>query len=139
MKYNNYHFKKLLNKPTINLINEIVNSVYRLSPYKNDFYKRNVKYSINDYVIGIIDIVKNNISWNGYSGIINGNTLRKKHNEWVKLGVYEDVYEESLKKYMKTTKVTEELKYQSIDSTFIEDINGSNYSTYNGIYKRRKH
>ena len=33
---------------------------------------------------------------------------------------------------------TEELKYQSIDSTFIEDINGSKYVSYNGIYKRRK-
>jgi hypothetical protein len=138
MNYNNNHFKKLLTKPTNNLINEIIESVRTLSPYKNDFYKRNVKYSVEDYAIGIIDVVKNNISWNSYNGIIKGNTLRKKHNEWVKIGIYEDVYKKSLKKYLKTTKITEELKYQSIDSTFIEDINGSKYSSFNKIYKRRK-
>ena len=33
---------------------------------------------------------------------------------------------------------TKELKYQSIDSTFIEDVNNSKYSSYSGIYKRRK-
>lgn len=138
MNYNNYHFKKLLNKPIIHLIDEIINSVQLLSPIKNDFYKRNTKYSIKDYIIGIIDVVKNNTSWNSYNGLINGNTLRKKHNEWIKLGIYDHAYKNSLQKYLKTTKITEELKYQSIDSTFIEDINGSNYATYNFIYKRRK-
>src|ERR1700722_13818916 len=44
----------------------------------------------------------------------------------------------NLKKYMKNTRITEELKYQSIDSTFIEDINGSKFAFYNKIYKRRK-
>ena len=39
---------------------------------------------------------------------------------------------------MKTTRITKELKYQSIDSTFVEDINGSKFSSYNKIYKRRK-
>ena len=34
--------------------------------------------------------------------------------------------------------ITKELKYQSIDSAFIEDINGSKYSAYNTCYKRRK-
>lgn len=43
-----------------------------------------------------------------------------------------------LNKYLKTTKITEELKYQLIDSTYIEDINGSEFASYNGIYKRRK-
>lgn len=138
MNYNNCHFKKLLLKPINNLIDEIVKSVQFLSPIKNDFYKRNNKYTINDYAIGIIDVVKNNTSWNSYSGFMNGNTLRKKHNEWIKLGVYEHVYENSLKKYLNTTKITEELKYQSIDSTFIEDINGSKYASYSNVYKRRK-
>lgn len=138
MNYNNYHFTKLLSEPINNLIKLLCDTVHILSPIKNDYFKRNVKYSINDYAIGIIDVLRNNTSWNSYSGIINGNTLRKKHNEWIKLGIYERVYEDSLKKYMKTVPITEELKYQSIDSTFIEDINGSKYASYNGIYKRRK-
>lgn len=134
----NSNIKKLLNKPINNLIKIIIDSVHKLSPIKNDFYKRNVKYTLEDYIIGIIDVLKNYQSWNSYTGKVNGNTLRKKYNEWVKLGVFEDVYETSLKKYLKNTKITEELKYQSIDSTFIEDINGSKYASYSGIYKRRK-
>lgn len=57
-------------------------------------------------------------------------TLRKKHNEWIKLGIYDHVYENSLKEYLKTTNKTEELKYQSIDSTFVEDINGEDPDEY---------
>ena len=39
---------------------------------------------------------------------------------------------------MKKNKKTSELKFQSVDSTFIEDINGSNFSSYSNLYKRRK-
>lgn len=138
MNYNSNYYKKLITKPINNLIKIIVDSVHKLSPFKNQSYRRNVKYSIEDYVIGIIDVTKNHNSWNSYNGFIKGDTLRKKHNEWTKLGVYEDVYKNSLKKYLKTTKITEELKYQSIDSTWIEDINGSNFASYNGTYRRRK-
>ena len=42
--------------------------------------KGNTKYSIKDYIIGIIDICKNNTSWNSYNGYMKGNTLRK--NKW---------------------------------------------------------
>jgi len=79
-----------------------------------------------------------NHSWNSYSGIINGNTLRKKHYEWVKLNIYEEVYKRSLNKYLKVIPKTEEFKYQAIDSTFIRDNNGSKESGYSGIYKERK-
>jgi hypothetical protein len=78
MEYNNYHFRKLLIKPVNQVIDEIIDSVQLLSPVKNDFYKRHIKYTIRDYAIGIIDILKNNISWNSYSGIINGNTQNGK-------------------------------------------------------------
>src|SRR5262245_40324089 len=132
LDYNNSHFKRLLNKPIKYLIDLIVDSVYILSPVKDHYFIRNKKYSIYDYAIGIIDVLKSNSSWNSYNGMIPGNTLRKKHTEWVKLGIYDEVYKKSLKKYFKTTKKTEELKYQSIDSTFISDINGYPDSNYSG-------
>ena len=165
MNYDSFYFKKLINKPINNLINIIIDCVHKLSPIKNDLFRRNTKYTIKDYAIGIIDVMKNHTSWNSYNGLIKGDTLRKKHSEWVKLGIYDDVYKTSLKKYLKTTKPTEEFKYQSIDSTFIqelqkflvpekffrslrdfwkfnfqksEDINGSKYASYSGIYKHRK-
>lgn len=134
----NSDHKKFFNEPLDKLINIFYDSVHKLSPFKNDFYKRNVKYTLKDYIIGIIDILKNHTSWNSYNGKIKGNTLRKKYNEWVKIGVFEDIYKMSLDKYFKIVRKTEELKYQSIDSTFIEDINGSNFSSFNAIYKRRK-
>ena len=46
--------------------------------------------------MGIIDVLRTSISWNRYSGLINGNTLRKKHNEWCNLNIYEHVYEKFL-------------------------------------------
>lgn len=138
MDLNNHNFKNLLSDPVNFLIDEIITCVTILSPIKDDFYKRNVKYTLKDYVIGIIDVVKNYTSWNKYNGSMNGNTLRKKNNEWLKLGVYDLVYENSLKKYLKTTRKTEELKYQSIDSTFVEDINGCKDAAYNNVYRRRK-
>lgn len=104
MNYNNHHFKKLLTTSINKLIKEIIYSVQYLSPIKNNYYRRNVKYSIEDYAIGIIDVLKHNTSWNSYNGIINGNTLRKKHIEWTKLGVYDDVYKRSLNKYLKNQK-----------------------------------
>ena len=54
------------------------------------------------------------------------------------MGIFEDAYKSSLKKYLKTKKITEKLKYQSIDSTFVEDINGSSFASHNSLYKRRK-
>ena len=61
MQYNNNHFKKILTKPINLLIDAIIESVHFLSPIKNDSYRRNVKYTIRDYVIGIIDVLKKKI------------------------------------------------------------------------------
>ena len=138
MNYNNSNLKKMLNIPIKNVIDEIVKTVQLISPNKNSFYRRNVKYTTEDYAVGIIDVLRTSISWNRYSGLINGNTLRKKHNEWCNLNIYEHVYEKFFNKYINTVSFTEELKYQSIDSTHIDDINGSKSSSYSGIYKRRK-
>lgn len=138
MTKNDFVYKTLLNKPIEYLIKELSFSILFLSPQKNESFKRNVKFTLRDYIVGILDILKNNISWNSYSGLIKGNTLRKKHNEWQKLNIYEFTYKNILNKYLKKTSFTKELKYQSIDSTFIEDINGSKEAGYSGIYKRRK-
>src|ERR1700722_19292330 len=86
MNNSNIFFKNILTTPINNFINEITDSVHLLNPIKNDFYKRNIKYSLKDYIIGIIDVLKNNTSWNSYNKIMNGNTLRKKHYEWIKYG-----------------------------------------------------
>ena len=138
MAYNNPHFEKLLSGSIPNLIKEVKNSSIILSPIKDPNFRRNVKYDIEDYIIGIIDVLKNNLSWKKYNGKIPGETLRKTNKLWSNLGVYKHAYENSLIKYFKTVSKTEELKYQSIDSTFISDVNGSKVTDFRGIYKRRK-
>ncbi len=70
MDYNNPNFKKLLSKPTNYVIEKIINSVQYLTPIKNNSYKRNVKYTIKDYVIEIIDVLTNYVSWNRYNGLM---------------------------------------------------------------------
>ena len=138
MNYNNSHFKQLLTEPNKLLIEKLMYSVRKLSPIVNQHYVRNSINSLYDYAVAMIDIVKSGTSWKNYSGFVNGETLRKKHAEWVKLGVYDDLYESSLDNFVKSTPRTEELKYQSIDSTFIHDVNGCLNSNYSGIHKCRK-
>jgi len=103
---NNSLFKKLLKNINIdNFLNMLKNSIIKLSPIKDSFYKRNIKYSLDNYIYGIIDILKNFSSWNSYTGKNKGDTLRKKHNEWVKLGVYDHFYQESLKESLKNLNI----------------------------------
>lgn len=52
-------------------------------------YRRNVKYTIEDYVIGIIEVLTNNISWRKYNGKIDGRILNNKHNHYCKIGIYD--------------------------------------------------
>jgi transposase len=127
----------MLNVPVKKLINQVIECVSFLSPLKNDFYKRNVKYTTYDYAVGIIDVLKNSVSWNSYNGIIDGNTLRKKHNEWVKLGVYEKLHKDAVTKYLKKGKRSE-LKTLSIDSTFVEKKGSSKIASPSGVYKCKK-
>ncbi len=83
MNYNNNNnLKKILTAPIKDVIDEIVKTVQLISPKKNSFYRRNIKYTTENYAVGIIDVLRTSISWNSYSGLIDGNTLRKKHNEW---------------------------------------------------------
>ena len=56
------------------------------------FFSQHVTFTIEDYVIGIIDVPSNYVSWNSYNGVVNRDTLRKKHNEWTKFGVYYHAY-----------------------------------------------
>ena len=117
-------FKKLLNSINIKKFTKIFkeNSI-KLSPIKNHFYERNVKYTIDDYIIGTIEVLKNYTSWNSYNGKIKGDTIRKKNIEWSKLGIYESLFIDLQKINYKTRKCVK-LKYQSMDSTNIMDING---------------
>lgn len=125
--YNKYHKQYIYydnNKPKINiplLMNILVNN---LKPHKNEHYARNKKYEEIDFINGIIDIINNCSYWSRYKGKINGKYLNKRHNEYIKWGVYECLYRIVLLSYYSTNKFNK-LKYQSIDSTFIKNLYGT--------------
>ena len=67
----NHDFKKLLKNININnFLTIFKNSVIKLSPIKNNSYQRNVSYTIDNYIYGIIDVLKNFSSWNSYIDLI---------------------------------------------------------------------
>ncbi len=43
---------------------------------------RLIKIFFTREMLNTLQKTATSISWNRYSGLINGNTLRKKHNEW---------------------------------------------------------
>ena len=79
---------------------------------KQEYYRRNIKYTTKDYIMGIIEVLSNNISWRKYNGKIDGRILNNKHNYYTKIDVYKDLYKSIKEKYLDRTK----MKYLSIDS-----------------------
>ena len=80
-------------------------------------------------------MLSNNTSWRKYNGVIDGRVLNNKHNYYVKLGVYDELYKINLKKYLKKNKHTD--KYLSIDSTFIQNKYGTEKIGRNFYYKNK--
>jgi hypothetical protein len=74
--------------------------------------------------------------WNRYKGRINGKYLNKKHNQYVEWHVYECLYMITLMTYYSNNKY-DKLKYQSIDSTFITNLYGSEMYGRNVKYKSK--
>ena len=101
---------KLLNIEKNLLLKVLQKSVDTLSPIINSTYRHNIKYSDEDYIKEIIDVLESSAIWNRYNETINGNTLRKKHSKWVKLGIYNHVYKNILNKYFNKTNISEECK-----------------------------
>jgi hypothetical protein len=127
-------YKKLY-KNNGSLIELMVKIINNLDP-KNQKYSHNKKYSITDYVEGIIEVLSNNVSWRKYNGKINGRVLNNKHNYYTKIGVYEKLYKINIDSYLKQNKKS--IKVLSIDSTFIPNKNGIEKLGRNIYYKNKR-
>lgn len=112
-------------------------TVIQLSPIKNSFYRRNCKYTPREYLEEIVEVLTTGISWRQHKGKINGRVLNNKHNEFVKLGIYDALHQKCLEKYIRRNK-TKKIKYQSIDSTFIKNEYGVEKQGRNKLYKNKK-
>jgi hypothetical protein len=65
---------------------------------------------------GLVDFVESGTSWRKYKGIpeypIDGRYLNHIHNKYFKLGIYDEINVQLIKKYLKTDRENK-LKYQS--------------------------
>jgi len=130
-------YKKLLkNNEGNSLIDIIENILNEIEKDKNKKYIRNIKFTNKEYICEIISVLSNNISWRKHIGKIDGRVLNNKHNYFVKIGLYEKLYEYNLEKYLKNNK--KESKILSMDSTFIQNKNGIEKIGRNVFYKNKK-
>ena len=128
--YRRYHRQFIIvkNKDVfidIHLLMKIL--IDNLEKFKNKSYVRHVKYTKMDFINGIIDIINNNTYWRRYKKPINGpdgNYLNKKHNQYCRLGLYEYLYYIIVNIYFEKSKYAK-LKHQSIDTTFIRNLYGT--------------
>ena len=103
---------------------------------KDQKYTHNKKYTNRDYICGIIEVLSNNTSWRKYNGKINGRILNNKHNYYVKIGVYNELYKTNKNEYLKNNKkLSKEL---SIDSSFVPNKFGKEQLGRNIYYKNKK-
>lgn len=120
--------------PIVNICNLMKILVARLKPEINKNYVRNSKYKEIDFIRGIIEIIRNNTFWSRYNGKVPGKYLNKRHNQYCEWGVYECLYRIILHEYFKRKKFTK-LHQQSIDSTFVSNLFGSEWYGRNSQYK----
>jgi len=134
-KFMNIYSKLLKNNNNDSLILIMESIIEKMESGKNAIYRKNIKFSTKEYICAIIEVLSNNISWRKYNGKIDGRVLNNKHNYYVKLGVYEELYKINLEKYLDKNK--KETKYLSIDSTYIPNKNGINCTGRNIFYKNK--
>src|SRR5258705_1279430 len=98
----------------VDAIVKIINDVIR----PTDHISR--KYTEKEYVTEIINFFRNSIYWRRHNGLINGRVLNNKHHQYIQYDIYKIFYKSLLDRYFLSNK-TSKLKYQIIDSTFINN------------------
>lgn len=107
--------------------------------YKKEYISR--KHTELEYITGIINCIHSSIYWNAYNyqtsnGTIKGATLNSKHREYIKKGIYKEIFNEMLSKYIEGV---EEISILHTDTTFVPNKKckekGRNkfYKSKNGI------
>lgn len=120
------------------IVNYIFSIVKKHKPHISDCYdyshlnmpiKGNRKYTEKQFIEGILSVLVSGCFWTRYTGFVPGKQLNKRHNEYIKLGIYDQLYKSSVKKYLK--KCMKNTFRLSADSTFIfnklcKDVTGRN-------------
>ena len=95
---------------------------------------RKNKYKLEVYVDIILKVLKTGISWKSINDNIKGDTIRKKFIKWIKLDIFNKIYLELKKNYLKNNLI----QNLYVDSTDIANVNGVLDFGYNYKYKNKK-
>ena len=107
------------------VLNKYYNNSYRTRKHKEIYYFEN-----------ILKLLYSCPYWSRYNGEINGLYLNKKHIEYVKKGIYNEIFDIILNKYHHTKKY-ETYRYILTDTCFIPNKYGHNLKR-NACYKWKK-
>lgn len=117
--------QKLKKLKNFDMIDFVVPLIDYLCPIK---YSPNGKYDNRYFIICLIDFLESSVSWRKYKGThdypIKGKYLNQIHNKYSKHRVYDEINKEIIKKYLKTDRENK-LKYQSLDSSYIQNKQGT--------------
>lgn len=94
------------------------------------------KYKLNEFLVGIIYVLKKGIVWRDYKKVY-WNSLYKAFVKLSKLNIFHNSYIGLLKKYFRKTPA-KKLRFIYTDTTIIHNINGSDKMKRNKYVKNKK-
>lgn len=105
----------------IDLFTDIIN--IQQKKYKLTKYRTNVRYEPSLYANELYNFLRNSTYFSRYvikhgDKVIKGKALNAKHLEYVKMGVYSELYKYVLNLFL-SENFCENMKYQKIDTVFI--------------------
>ena len=117
-------------------VNVTYNYVIEKFPKKYRFKTKNQKYGAKIVIVELLYITKTALSYKNYRGPINAKTLNRHAIFFAQHNIFENVYEIMHIQYMKYNNMSK-LKIQSIDTTYIMNINGKEELGRNKHFKNK--
>lgn len=121
----------------IDLISFIYNYIGEHFPNKYNFTYPNQKYNLKTIINDLMYVLKTGLSWRDYRGSINWHTLYHHFCFFRDNDIFKNVYIHMLNHYYKYNK-TSKLKYQIVDSSFIQNQFGVDKIGRNKYFKNKK-
>jgi transposase len=102
-----------------------------------NFSHKQQKYTLTEYLIEILYVLKTGIAWRDIRSKINWNSIYKAYIKLNKYKIFEISYVYLLNKYLKRG-INNKLKYVTTDTTFIPNKRGKDLIGFNKYYNKKK-
>lgn len=94
--------------------------------YNNITCGRKLKYSLTDIATGVLYVCLTGIPWcKLYYNDIDESTIRKHYYDWVRKKIFYNLWVKMVNLYQNKCKYKRNLKTQSIDTTYVKSLNGT--------------